>query len=203
MSEWSANRRLSFKQTMHLIKADMQFRARYEKKEFKLAQVIKFLFNNAAVATVIYRFQIYVYQLGLTWLAWFLKSINSIVFSVSIDSKTQIEAGLFLMHANYICIGEGVKIGKNCIVAHQNSIAASPFVADINVQHSYQSNGAPCLGDDVIIGGGATISGAITLGHRTQISLNAAVEDSFPDGAVLFGVPAKNKAKVAVEMGAE
>lgn len=193
---------ISFKQTIRLIKADMQFRARYENKSLKASQVLKFMFNNAALSTLIYRFQVYFYQLGLTWLAWLLKSLNGILFTVSIDSKTQIGGGLFLMHANFICIGEGVKIGENCIIAHQNSIAASPFIVEINAQNSGLLQNAPCLGDNIIIGGGATISGAITLGNHTQISMNASVEDSFPDGAVLFGVPAKNRAKVQLEVSA-
>lgn len=195
--------RISLKQTFGLIRADMQFRAQYEKKSLKALQIVKFMFNNAAVATLIYRFQVYFYQLGLTWLAWFLKSLNSMLFTVSIDANTQISGGLFLMHANFICIGEGVKIGKNCIVAHQNSIAASPFVMDINAKNADALKVAPKIGDDVIIGGGAIISGAITLGNRTQISMNASVEDSFPDDAVLFGVPAKNKAIVKQQMSVD
>lgn len=50
---------------------------------------------------------------------------------------------------------------------------------------------APDLGDDVYIGPGAKLFGGIQLGNGVRIGANAVVNRSFPDGAIIGGVPAK------------
>lgn len=181
----------SISTAISLIKADMQHRCEYERKVLNALQVIKFLFNPAVFSAVLYRLQMFFYLNELGFIGVFFKLINSIFLTVDIDSKTQIGGGFFIMHASHICIGANVVIGKNCIMAHQNSVCPSPFFLK-GITHS--STG-PTLGDDVILGGGATVSGEIVLGSNVQVSMNAAVDNSFPDNAVLFGVPAKNIAK--------
>lgn len=42
------------------------------------------------------------------------------------------------------------------------------------------------------VGGGAMVTGGIVIGDHVKISMNAVVESSFEDHAVLFGVPARN-----------
>jgi serine O-acetyltransferase len=186
----------SFKDTFCLIKADMLNRCAYENKTLNTIQVIKFLLNNAAISTVIYRLQIFFYCNHLSFIAAVLKYINSLLFTVDIDSKTKIDGGFFMMHASFMCIGANVKIGRNCMMAHQNSIYPSPFFS----ADGTQSAQGPTLGDHVILGAGATLCGNIVLGNNVQISINASVDTSFPDGAVLFGVPARNMAKATVEV---
>lgn len=188
----------SFKETLNLIKADMQHRCRYENKTLNTVQVIKFLLNNAAISTIIYRWQIFFYCHHLSFFASLLRFINGLLFTVEIDSRTEIGGGFFMMHANFICIGANVKIGQNCILAHQNAICASPFFT----AESPRSAQGPTLGNNAIIGGGATISGNIVLGNNVQVSMNAAVDASYADDAVLFGVPARNMTKTVVDAAA-
>ncbi len=93
----------------------------------------------------------------------------------------------------FILIGPNVKIGRNFILGHHNSIAPSPFYTP----EAPRSIIGPVIGDNVILSGGASISGEITLGDNVKISMGSAVHDSFPEDSVLFGVPAKviSKAK--------
>ena len=183
--------RQSFTQFLSLIKADMQHRCRYENKKLNLLQALKLLLNPAIFGTLLYRMQMFFFLNGFGVVASFFKVINSIFLTIDIDSNTNIGDGLFIMHASHICIGKNVVIGKNCMMAHQNSIIPSPF---FKLGSSGQIKG-PTLGDNVVLGAGATLTGDIVLGNNVQVSMNAAVENSFPDDAVLFGVPAKNKVK--------
>ena len=50
---------------------------------------------------------------------------------------------------------------------------------------------APHLGNNVYIGPGAMLFGDIRLGDGVRIGANAVVNKSFPDGAILAGVPAR------------
>ena len=100
-----------------------------------------------------------------------------------------------MLHANFICIGTNVSIGRNCMMAHQNYVCPSPFY----LEKETNSSKGPTIGDGLMMGGGAAIYGDITLGDNVKVSMNASVEASFGNDAVLFGVPARNMAKQAQE----
>lgn len=181
----------SLRDTFSLIKSDMHVRADYENKPLNLFQIMKFILNVAVFSSIIYRFQRFFYCHHLGLVASILKAINGIIFTVNIDSTANIGAGFFMMHASYICIGPNVTIGKNCMMAHQNSVCPSPFFSE-KFTNSAQG---PTIGDDLILGGGAAIYGDITLGNRVKVSMNSSVETSVGDDAVMFGVPARNMTK--------
>lgn len=182
----------TFMQTLSLIQSDMQIRANYENKSLSILQVLKFLLNPPIVSLIIFRFQRFLYCHHLGLLASILKHLNGVIFTVHIDSTANIGAGFFMMHASYICIGPNVTLGKNCMMAHQNCICPSPFFSEKFTNSAI----GPVIGDDLIIGGGASVYGEITLGNRVKVSMNSSVENSFGDDAVLFGVPARNMSKI-------
>lgn len=178
----------SLKQTYALIKSDMQFRCDYEHKEFTLIRTLIFLSNQTVMSQVLYRLQMFFYLNQLWRVASVIEGLNSLIYTVRIDCNTQIGAGFLLLHANYINIGKNVTIGKNCIMAHQNSIMAA-FKADRWLDESDQG---PTVGDHVLLGAGSSLYGAIEIGSYSKISANSAVDKSHPAYSVLFGVPARN-----------
>lgn len=189
----------SFLRTIALIKSDMQARCDYENKPLNWMQIIKLVMYPASMSCVIYRIQMFFYHHHLTIFASLLKAINGVIYTVHIDSKTEIGEGFFIMHASFIHIGRNVSIGKNCMMAHQNSVSASPFYSADLHSTDFQSSKGPTLGDHVMLGGGAGIFGNVVIGNHVQVSMNSVVENSFGDHAVLFGLPAKNLTKTAVE----
>lgn len=180
----------SFRETLSLIKSDMQYRCEYEHKTLTPIRVLSFLLNHAALSTVLYRLQGFFYTHHLQWVATFIQGLSSIVLTVNIDSRTSIGPGLLLLHASYINIGKNVTLGKNCILAHQNSIGPS-FTIEAEVESSEMG---PVIGDHVLFGVGSVVFGNITVGSHSKIGVNAAVDKSFPENAVLVGVPARNRA---------
>jgi serine acetyltransferase len=50
---------------------------------------------------------------------------------------------------------------------------------------------SPAVGDDVFLGPGAALFGAVTLGDRVQVGANSVVTESFGDDVVLAGAPAR------------
>lgn len=189
----------TFKQTISLIRSDMQARCLYENKQLNIVQVLKLLAHSGAICCIVYRLQMFFYSHHLGFFAALCKLFNSVVFTVDIDCKTQIGSGFFPIHRNYIVIGPNVKIGKNCIMAHQNAVCPTPFFTAATAH----SNRGPTLGDNVIMGAGACVTGDVVIGHNVHISMNASVEKSFPNDVVLFGVPAKIVGRLSKPIPAE
>ena len=71
-----------------------------------------------------------------------------------------------------IVIAAGAIIGKNCYLSHQVTIGRS-------------RGGAPIIGDNVYIGPGAKIFGAIHIGNNVRIGANCVVFEDVPDNATV------------------
>lgn len=181
----------SLKQTLRLIKMDMQARSQNEEKPLTAIRVLRYLLKSASTPIVMYRWQVFFYQHHMGFIASLFKLISNIVYTVIIDSDTEIGPGFLIYHSSYIFIGPHVKLGRNCHLVHQNTIMASPYYfADARKEIQ-----GPVIGDGLLMGCGASIVGDIVLGNNVKISINSTVEDSFPDDAVLIGVPARNVSK--------
>jgi serine O-acetyltransferase len=101
--------------------------------------------------------------------------------------------GLFVAHG-YSTTLAAQRIGANCYV-HQG----------VTVGWDYRSDRAPIIEDDVFIGAGAVIVGAVTIGRGARIGSNAVVLCDVPPGATAVGVPARvfNTGGVVVELRRE
>lgn len=90
-------------------------------------------------------------------------------------------------HLNGIVISHYAKIGKNCIIYQQVTIAE-----DGNQR-------AATIGDNVSIGAGAKILGNITIGDNVRIGANAVVTKDIPSNCTAVGVPARVIQKDSVQ----
>ena len=61
----------------------------------------------------------------------------------------------------------------------------------MTVGWDYRGDRRPIIGDDVFIGAGAKILGAVTIGDGARIGANAVVVCDVPAGATAVGVPAR------------
>jgi serine O-acetyltransferase len=89
--------------------------------------------------------------------------------------------GLAIVHYGTIVVNARAKVGSNCRIHVCTNIGESGGVA-----------GAPSIGDNVYIGPGAKIYGAITIASNSVIAANAAVNKSIiEEGMLVAGIPAK------------
>jgi len=91
----------------------------------------------------------------------------------------EIGPGLFIAHG-YATTLAAERIGANCYV-HQG----------VTIGWDYRSERAPIVGNNVFIGAGAVIVGAVTVGDGARIGANAMVLCDVPAGATAVGVPAR------------
>lgn len=85
--------------------------------------------------------------------------------------------GLCLVHYGTIVVSPKAKIGENCRMPPSTSIG--------------EYDGAPVIGNNVYIGPGAKLFGAITIGNNVAIGANAVVNSNIPDNVTVGGIPAK------------
>ncbi|GAA4785563.1 serine O-acetyltransferase [Olivibacter ginsenosidimutans] len=89
--------------------------------------------------------------------------------------------GLSLPHYGTIVVSKQAKIGANCRIH-----------VCVNIGASGGNNEAPSIGDNVYIGPGAKLFGAIKIANGVSIGANAVVNKTFEEENVIIGgIPAK------------
>ncbi|MGB9688650.1 serine O-acetyltransferase [Thermogutta sp.] len=101
---------------------------------------------------------------------------------ISIPPETQIGSGFYIGHFGGIVVNERCIIGKNCNLSHGVTLG------QVN---RGPRKGCPIIGDNVYIGPGAKIIGAVRVGNNVAIGANCVVTKDVPDNAVVVGVPGK------------
>ncbi len=99
---------------------------------------------------------------------------------VEIHPGAVLGRGVFIDHATGVVIGETAEVGDNVTIYHGVTLGGTSL--DRVKRH-------PTVEDNVIIGAGAKVLGAITIGAGSQIGANSVVVKSVPPGAVVVGVP--------------
>ncbi len=87
---------------------------------------------------------------------------------------------LFIDHGMGVVIGETTEIGCNVTLYHGVTLGG------VSMQKGKRH---PTIQDNVVIGAGAKILGAITVGENSRIGANAVVVKDIPPDSVVVGVP--------------
>ncbi|MEM8958107.1 MAG: serine acetyltransferase [Pseudomonadota bacterium] len=98
----------------------------------------------------------------------------SVVAQADIPLNCQIDGGLMLPHPNGIVLHPDAKIGPNCMIFQQVTLA-----------------GPVVLGGHVDIGAGAKLIAPLTVGDHARIGANAVVTRDVPAGCTAVGIPAE------------
>ncbi|HSN10639.1 MAG TPA: serine acetyltransferase [Propionibacteriaceae bacterium] len=98
-----------------------------------------------------------------------------------ISHEARIGAGMLVMHRHGVMIGPSV-IGRNCVVYQNVTIGQRVAGGD---------HGVPRIGDDVWIGPGAVISGAITVGDGVTIAAGTVLSRDVPAHCLVAGNPGR------------
>lgn len=114
--------------------------------------------------------------------AWLLFQHYTYKFGIGISIDTEIGEGFYIGHFGSIFVYPLTIIGKNCNL--------SPGVV-LGKTNRGKNKGYPTIGDNVYIGPGAKVIGAIRIGNNVAIGANCVVTNHVPDHAVVVGVPGK------------
>jgi len=99
---------------------------------------------------------------------------------IEIHPGAKIGPGLFIDHGMEVVIGETSEIGEDVTLFHGVTLGGTSLK---------KGKRHPTLGDGVVVGTGAKILGAITIGDCSRVGANAVVVRSVPADSVVVGVP--------------
>ena len=148
--------------------------------------------NPAVWAIAWYRFGRWVYAASPALLRPLLKLVYQCgaVFcdaflQMRLNVATRIGPGLLIAHGGGITLHPRVIIGSHCDLAHHVTIG-TPGLG---------RTGVPVLGDNVYVGTGAVLIGAIHVGDGARVAANSLVNRDVAAGAVVLGVPAREMSR--------
>jgi len=109
-------------------------------------------------------------------LSWFGRFVSN----VDIHPGARIGKRFFIDHGACVVIGETAEIGNDVTLYHGVTLGGTILA---------KGKRHPTIGDRVVIGAGAKVLGAITIGEDSRIGANAVVVRSVPPNSVVVGVP--------------
>lgn len=101
---------------------------------------------------------------------------------IEIHPGAKIGEGLFIDHGMGVVIGETAEIGDNCTIYQGVTLGGT------SLQHKKRH---PTLGNNVVVGAGARLIGAITIGDNVKVGAGSVVISSVPHNATVVGVPGR------------
>jgi len=105
---------------------------------------------------------------------------------IEIHPGATLGPGFFIDHGMGVVIGETAEVGADVTLYHGVTLGGTS---------TEKSKRHPTIGDRVVIGAGAKVLGAITIGDDSRIGANAVVVKSVPPNSVVVGVPGQNIAR--------
>jgi serine O-acetyltransferase len=127
-----------------------------------------------------HRISHWLWNQGLKLLARWLSQITRGITGIEIHPGAKIGRTLFIDHGMGVVIGETAEVGDCVTIYHNVTLGGTSL--EKTKRH-------PTIGDHVVIGAGAKVLGAITLGAHSRVGANAVVVKSTPPNSVVVGVP--------------
>jgi len=117
---------------------------------------------------------------GFPLMARLVASAARLLTGIEIHPKARIGRFLFIDHGMGVVIGETAEIGDRCHILQGVTLGGT------STRHEKRH---PTLEDDVLVGAGAKLIGAIIIGSGAKIGAGSVVVSSVPPGATVVGVP--------------
>lgn len=163
---------------LSLISADVRAKALWVYGSASRKNVLKALFTDGTFAMVMYRLMQSCQRQRLVPLAMVFNKLNTFFGRCIIGRDAQFGPRFVLIHSYGVVINSSVRGGSDIKLEHAVTIGAERCES-------------PVLGDDVFIGAGARIVGAVRIGSKVKIGANAVVVTDIPDNATAVGIPAR------------
>lgn len=161
-----------------LLRADIAAKADWMYGSTSTRSKVKTMLTDGTMAMVLYRLMQASHRSRLVPLAMIFNKLNTVFGACIIGRGADFGPGFVLVHSNGVVINGMVRGGRDIKIEHQVTIGA-------------ERNLSPVLGDDLFIGAGAKILGAVRIGSHVRVGANAVVVKDVPDNVTAVGVPAR------------
>lgn len=133
-------------------------------------------------AVALYRVAHAMWARGWRYFPRWLSFIARLTTNVDIHPGARIGRRFFIDHGAGVVIGETAEIGHDVTLYHGVTLGGTTWRP--GKRH-------PTLGDGVVVGAGAKVLGAITIGSRARVAANSVVIDNVPERATVVGIPGR------------
>jgi serine O-acetyltransferase len=131
-------------------------------------------------AVWIYRLAHVLHGWGLHFAALCLSHTARWITGIEIHPAAKIGRRFFIDHGMGIVIGETAEIGDDCLLYQCVTLGGTG---------NARGKRHPTLGNNVVVGSGAQILGAITIGDNTRVGANSVVLHDVPANSTVVGIP--------------
>jgi serine O-acetyltransferase len=114
--------------------------------------------------------------------ARFLSHVARFLTGIEIHPAARLGPGLFIDHGMGVVIGETAEVGENVTLLQGVTLGGTSLKRE--KRH-------PTLGDNVVVGAGAKIIGALKIGDGSRIGAGSVVVREVPPNSVVVGVPGR------------
>ncbi|MBI2216804.1 MAG: serine O-acetyltransferase [Candidatus Rokubacteria bacterium] len=115
-------------------------------------------------------------------LARFMSHASRFLTGIEIHPGARIGRGLFIDHGMGVVIGETAEVGDNVTLLQGVTLGGTS---------TKREKRHPTLGNNVVVGAGAKIIGAFTIGDGSRIGAGSVVVREVPANCVVVGVPGR------------
>ena len=122
------------------------------------------------------------YRTGVPLLPRFLSQCVRFATGIEIHPAATIGSGVFIDHGMGVVIGETADVGDDCTIYHGVTLGGTSL---------QRTKRHPTLGRGVVVGSGAAILGAISVGDGARIGANSVVVKDVPPNATVVGIPGR------------
>lgn len=109
-----------------------------------------------------------------------ISQLSRFLTGIEIHPGAKIGNGFFIDHGMGVVIGETAEVGENVTLYH--GVTLGGVSTEKGKRH-------PTIMDNVVIGAGAKVLGAIEIGVSSRVGANAVVVHTVPENSVVVGVP--------------
>ena len=120
------------------------------------------------------------YKLHVPVVPRLVSHLSRFLTGIEIHPGAKIGEGLFVDHGMGVVIGETTEIGDDCSLFQGVTLGGTS---------TKRTKRHPTLGNNVIVGAGANLIGAIHVGDNARIGAGSVVVTNVPDNATVIGVP--------------
>lgn len=140
------------------------------------------LFSPGLHAIRLHRISHRLYEKGRFKTARSVNYLARVLTGADIHPGAKIGREFFIDHATGVVIGETSEVGDN--VSVYQGVTLGGVSTEKKKRH-------PTIGNNVVIGAGATILGPITVGDNVRVGAGSVVVKSVPPNSTVVGIPAK------------
>jgi cysteinyl-tRNA synthetase len=142
-------------------------------------------------AIFLHRINHYLWNNRIPFVPRLLSNIGRFFTGVEIHPGAKIRGGFFIDHGMGVVIGETTEIGENVLLYQGVTLGGTG--KEKGKRH-------PTLGNNVVVGAGTKVLGAINIGDNVKIGANSVVLHSVPGNSIVVGVPGKVIKKKVVKI---